>query len=495
MGVRRLTLADVVEGLTGKRPVGPEWPVTATVIDSRQARPGALFIAFKGERTDGHNYVSDAFSRGAAAALVERDVDADAPVLDLTAPAEHYELRPPVLLRVASTLHALQQVAAFWRSKHDVRVVGITGSVGKTTTKELVASVLARRYITLKSEASFNNEIGLPLTLMHLTSEHERVVLEMGMYDVGEIAALARIARPHVGVVTIVAPVHLERLGTMERIVQAKTELVQALPPPPEGVAILNYDDEAVRNMARATQARVFYYGLSSQADLWADGIEGLGLEGIRFWLHYRGERLHVKIPLLGRHSVHTALRAAAVGLVEGLTWQEIIEGLRAPTPQLRLVAVSGPYGSTILDDTYNASPTSMLAALNLLDELEGRKIAVLGDMLELGDYEREGHEKVGMRALEVADILITVGPRARIIAETALRWGMPADRVHITERNAEAIALLEQMVGSNDVILVKGSRALQMEEIVNAFETERTGMREVKTHQQKARTNRNREG
>jgi UDP-N-acetylmuramoyl-tripeptide--D-alanyl-D-alanine ligase len=476
MSVRRLTLADVVESLTGNRPVGPEWPVTTTVIDSRQARQDTLFIALKGEHTDGHAYVPDAFSRGALAAIVERQVETDVPVLDLTVPAERYELHPPVLLRVSDSLRALQQIATFWRGKHNVRVVGITGSVGKTMTKEITASVLARRYVTLKSEASYNNEIGLPLTLVHLTSEHERVVLEMGMYDVGEIAALARIARPHVGVVTIVAPVHLERVGTMERIVQAKTELVQALPPAPEGVAILNYDDEAVRNMAQATQARIFYYGLSPQADLWADSVEGLGLEGIRFWLHYRGERLHVKIPLLGRHSVHTALRAAAVGLVEGLTWQEIIEGLRAPAPQLRLVAVTGPYGSTILDDTYNASPVSTLAALNLLDELEGRKIAVLGDMLELGDYEREGHEKVGMRALEVADILITVGPRARIIAETALRWGMPADRVYITEGNADAIALLEQMVRSDDVILIKGSRALRMEEIVNALEKEHEG-------------------
>jgi UDP-N-acetylmuramoyl-tripeptide--D-alanyl-D-alanine ligase len=351
-----------------------------------------------------------------------------------------------------------------------VRVAGVTGSVGKTTTKELIAAVLARRYVTLKSEASYNNEIGLPLTLMHLTGEHERVVLEMVMYDVGEIADLARIALPHVGVVTIVGPVHLERLGTIERIAQAKRGLVEALPPAPEGVAILNYDDERVRVMAQATKARIFYYGLSPEADLWADGVVSLGLEGVRFQLHYGDEVLHVRIPLLGQHSVHTALRAAAVGLVEGLTWQEIIEGLRTPAAQLRLVAVPGPQGSTILDDTYNSSPVSALAALNLLAELEGRKIAVLGDMLELGDYEQEGHEKVGMRALEVADVLITVGRLGRIIGETALRWGMPAGQVHIVETNAEAVALLDEMVAPDDVILVKGSRALKMEEIVNAL-------------------------
>jgi len=473
MSVRVLTLADVIEGLTGVQARDLTQPIIRTVIDSRQAEPGALFVALKGEQTDGHEYVADAFSRGAVAAIVERDVDVEAHVLDLTHHVSRitpHELGLPLLLKIPNSLQALQQAAGFWRRQHDVRVVGVTGSVGKTTTKELIAAVLARRYVTLKSEGSYNNEIGLPLTLMHLTGEHERVVLEMGMYDVGEIADLARIALPHVGVVTIVGPVHLERARTMERIVQAKTELVAALPPAPEGVAILNYDDERVRGMAQATKARVFYYGLSPEADLWADGVESLGLEGVRFQLHYDDEVLHVRIPLLGQHSVHTALRAAAVGLVEGLTWQEIIEGLRTPSAQLRLVAVPGPRGSTILDDTYNSSPISALAALNLLAELEGRKIAVLGDMLELGDYEQEGHEKVGMRALEVADVLIAVGRLGRIIGETALRWGMSPDQVYIVENNAEAIALLENKVLPNDVILVKGSRALKMEEIVNAL-------------------------
>jgi UDP-N-acetylmuramoyl-tripeptide--D-alanyl-D-alanine ligase len=310
----------------------------------------------------------------------------------------------------------------------------------------------------------------------------------MGMYDVGEISDLVRIARPQVGVVTIVRPVHLERAGTLERIVQAKTELVEGLPPAPEGVAVLNYDDDNVRKMAQSTEARIFYYGLSSQADLWADEIEGLGLQGIRFRLHYcpRAEQmerpspmiggdmetLYVRIPLLGRHSVHTALRAAAVGLVEGLTWQEIIEGLRGvePSSQLRLVAVPGPKGAIILDDTYNASPSSTLAALNLLDEMEGRKIAVLGDMLELGPYEQIGHEKVGMRALEVTDVLVTVGELGRIIGETAVRWGMPPEQVYLLENNDEVVALLERVITGNDIILVKGSRSMTMEDIVNAL-------------------------
>jgi UDP-N-acetylmuramoyl-tripeptide--D-alanyl-D-alanine ligase len=472
MSADGLTLADVIEGLTGNRLGVMEQSISTTVTDSRLAEPGALFVALKGEQADGHDYVADAFSRGAVAAIVEREIEHPGLTLDMTDPTRTLPAAwwLPLVLKTDGSLQALQQVAAFWRQQHDVRVVGITGSVGKTTTKELVAAVLARRYVTLKSEASYNNEIGLPLTLMHLTSGHEHVVLEMGMYDVGEISDLARIAQPHIGVVTIIGPVHLGRAGTIERIVKAKTELVEALPPAPKGVAILNHDDERVLGMAQATRARVFTYGLSPEADLWADNIEGLGLNGIRFQLHHDDETLHVKIPLLGRHSVHTALRATAVGLVEGLTWQEIIEGLRGPSAQLRLVAVPGPKGATILDDTYNASPASTIAALNLLDELDGRKIAVLGDMLELGDYEQEGHEKVGMRALEVADVLIAVGPLGRIIGETALRWGMPADQVHIVAGNAKVVVLLEQMVTGNEVILVKGSRAMKMEDIVNAL-------------------------
>ncbi len=484
MGVGKLTLADVIEGLSGARPGDWHQVVSTTVIDSRDAEPGALFVAFEGENVDGHDFVGDAFSRGAVAALVERDVAVEASVLDLSglecseaaSAVRAWQPTLPLVIRVDSTLEALQQAATFWRrAQQQLRVIGVTGSVGKTTTKEIAAAVLARSYGTLKSEASYNNEIGLPLALLHLTGEHERAVLEMGMYDVGEISDLARMGQPHVGVVTIIRPVHLERAGSIERIVVAKTELVEALPPAPDGVAILNYDDRRVRGMADSTEARVFYYGLSPDADLWADQIESLGLDGVHFRLHYQGETLHVRVPLLGRHSVHTALRAAAVGLIEGLSWQEIIEGLRGiePSSQLRLVAVQGPHGSTILDDTYNASPASTIAALNLLEDLNGRKIAVLGDMLELGNYERAGHEKVGMRALDVADVLITVGSLGRIIGETAVRWGMSPDVVHMVDDNEEAIDLLEQLMTGEEVVLVKGSRALAMEEIVDALSIE----------------------
>jgi|DewCreStandDraft_5_1066085.scaffolds.fasta_scaffold00485_14 UDP-N-acetylmuramoyl-tripeptide--D-alanyl-D-alanine ligase len=471
-----LTLGHILEALTGQEVKALAQPISQVVIDSRQATAGALFVALPGEKADGHAFVGDAFSRGAIAALVMRLPEGvTCTSLDLRDKGAHLEpeeqVTLPVCLIVADPLAALQQAAAFWRARFNPRVIGITGSVGKTTTKELVAEVLAQRYRTLKSEASHNNEIGLPLTLLRLTPADQRVVVEMGMYTRGEIAHLAAIARPHVGVVTNIGPVHLERAGSMEAIIKAKTELVEALPPAPEGVAILNYDDEHVRGMAAATHAHVFFYGLDPAADLWADEIESQGLQGIRFRLHFRNEALNVRVPLLGQHSVHTALRATAVGLVEGLTWEEIVRGLQATGPaQVRLVAVPGPGGATILDDTYNASPASMIAALNLLDELDGRKIAVLGDMLELGSYEQEGHKLVGRRARDVAHILITVGQRARMMAEAARDVGMPSERLIVLEDVAEAIEVLRPLVSAGDVVLIKGSRALHMERIVAAL-------------------------
>lgn len=471
-----LSLHDLLEGTVGIRPAPEAWPdepLAGVWVDSRLVAPGGVFVALRGERQDGHDFVGDAFARGARAALVSRWPDLEQLYLRVTAgeplpvPAEG-ERAWPICIRVPDTLVGLQDLAAYWRARFQVRVVGVTGSVGKTTTKELAYSVLRRRYRSLKSEGNYNNEIGLPLTLLQLEPHHERVVLEMGMYQLGEIARLAEISRPAVGVVTNVGPVHLERLGTIERVAQAKAELVEALPP--DGVAVLNHDDPMVRAMADRTPARVFFYGLTPEADLWADQIESFGLEGIRFRFHYRGERLHVRVPLLGRHSVHTALRAAAVGLVEGLTWEEIVGGLQDVSAQLRLVSVPGPNGSRILDDTYNSSPASCLAALNLLAELDGRRIAVLGDMLELGGYEHEGHCKVGRRAADVVSKLITVGPRARIIGEEALRSGMAPDDVTILETNEEAIRVLQEMVQPGDIILVKGSRGMRMEQIVLAL-------------------------
>jgi UDP-N-acetylmuramoyl-tripeptide--D-alanyl-D-alanine ligase len=479
-----LNLGHIIEGLTGYQTIASVEVVTDVVVDSRSAIPGSLFVAFPGECVDGHDFVLDAFDRGAVAALVERPVGTGG-VVDVRQPLTYEmttDLHLPVCIVVGNTLEALQQLATYWRARHSVRVIGITGSVGKTTTKELTHAVLSARYRTLKSEGNLNNEIGLPLTLMHLTDAHERVVLEMGMYVGGEISTLVNIARPQVGVVTNIGPVHMERAGTIRAIADAKAELVEALPPAPQGVAILNQDEHLVREMAGRTQARVFTYGLSEQADLWADHIEGVGLDGIRFSLHYQGETVRIRAPLLGRHSVHTALRAAAVGLVEGLGWEEIVSGLQGDTPQLRLVAVHGPNGSLLLDDTYNASPASTIAALNLLAELPaaspapvagGRRVAVLGDMLELGAYEQMGHRLVGRRVIDAADLLVTVGSLGRIIAEESLAGGMPEERVIVLPDVEAAKDRLPAIIRQGDVVLIKGSRGVRLDQLVDSLTQE----------------------
>jgi UDP-N-acetylmuramoyl-tripeptide--D-alanyl-D-alanine ligase len=470
------TLADALEAIT-RTPVriaNANAVINEAAIDSRQVIPASLFVAIPGENVDGHDFVADAFKRGASFALIQKEMPASFRTLDLRAaqsvPAEStLELSPPLCLRVDNTISALQQIARFWRRKLNLRVIGITGSVGKSTTKEMVAEVLGTRYRTLRSPGNLNNEIGLPLTILKLGVGYERAVLEMGFYVPGEIQFLCDIALPTIGVVTNVGTVHAERAGSQEAIARGKSELVQALPS--DGVAILNFDDPWVRRMEEKSKARVFFYGLSPEAHLWADQIEGLGLDGIRFRLHYKGETIHSHVPMIGRHSVHTALRAAAVGLNDGLTWQEIFEGLAQGHAQLRLVAVRSKTGALILDDTYNASPESMLAALNLLDEMDGRKIAVLGDMLELGPYERQGHEIVGLRAAQVAKSLLTFGSRARMIADAARRAGMKASHILEFEQPEPIIDWLNKNLTSNDAVLIKGSHGLRMDRITAALE------------------------
>ena len=469
-----LTLADVLEALTGLRPVINQVVITEAAIDSRQVIPGSLFVAISGERVDGHDYVTSAFQAGAVAALIEHNIEEPFAVVDVR--AEHGNslegrLQTPLCILVDNTVESLQKIAAFWRRKLSLRVIGITGSVGKSTTKEAIAQVLSQRYKTLKSLANLNNEIGLPLNVLRLTPGHQYAVLEMGFYVPGEIAQLCEISLPQVGVLNNIGTVHAERAGSQEIIAQGKGELVEALPAAPEGVAILNYDDPFVRPMNQRTRARVFYYGLDPAADLWADHVEGLGLEGIRLRLHHRKETLFVRVPMIGRHSVHTVLRATAVGLLEGLTWDEIVRGLQESQAQLRLVAVRAESGALILDDTYNASPESTLAALNLLEELKGRRVAVLGDMLELGQYERVGHEKVGARAAEVADVLVTFGVRAHIIAESARRAGMKKTLVNEFEEIEPMIDWLAKNLTGQDAVLVKGSNGLRMDRVVSALE------------------------
>ncbi len=484
-----LNLADVfisfgdpaVSGVTNQLSALAKIAVRQVSIDSRQVRRGDLFVALPGEKVDGHLYVGHSFGRGAIAALTHQDVS-----LEVIPNAVVVDMRPglfggclseftyhegtPLIIRVENTLTALQCLAAYWRSKFTkLKCIGITGSVGKTTTKELIAQVLGTRFNVLKNEGNQNNEIGVPLTLLNLRPEHEVAVIEMGMYQRGEIALFASLAQPQIGVVTMVAPVHLERLGTIENIAAAKAELVEAIPE--NGIVVLNDDDDRVRNMASLTHARVITYGLTPRADVWADDIASFGLDGISFKLHQGDEVFPMRVPLLGRHSVHTALRAAVVSRVEGLGWEQILEGFLLPVPQLRLTVAGGPHQSLVLDDTYNASEESTIAALNLLSEInDGPHIAVLGDMFELGDAEESAHRNVGCRAGLVARDVVAVGERAKWIAEEATACSSNKANVYHVSDNVAAIALLKDIIKEKSVILVKGSRGMRMEEVVSGL-------------------------
>jgi UDP-N-acetylmuramoyl-tripeptide--D-alanyl-D-alanine ligase len=434
--------------------------------NSKKVLPGDLFIAVKGERFDGHIFVEDAAAHGASAALVRADWAA-APDGTASIP----------LLAVEDPVTALQQIARARRERLGLTVVGITGSIGKTSTKEVVAAVLGQRFATYRSPGNMNSEIGLPISLLEIEPGTEVAVLEMGgAYAFGELALLATIAPPKVAVVTNVHPVHLERMGTIEAIAQTKAELVQAVPS--DGVAVLNGDDHRVRAMAPLSKGRVLTYGLEAHNDVRADRVQTHGLDGTSFRLHLDGEMLHVKVPLIGSHAVQLALAGFAVGHALRMHISEMLPGFEDPAIQVRLLVSPGPNGSRMIDDTYNASTPSVLSALGLLAELRPRRrIAVLGDMRELGSVSEEEHRIVGRRAAEVVDLLVTYGELARTIAaeaRVAAAEDVDGRRLDVTsfglDQREELVTYLLGELREGDTVLLKGSRGLEMEDFVAAL-------------------------
>jgi UDP-N-acetylmuramoyl-tripeptide--D-alanyl-D-alanine ligase len=450
-----LTADDLVAATGGRLAARSDRLVLGAAVDSREVVAGNLFVALRGERVDGHDFVGAAIRAGAAAVLVARaPAAADVAGADVS------------VVLVEDTLRAFGAIAGVWRARFDPLVVGVTGSIAKTSTKEAIATVLGSVLVTLKNEGNQNNEIGLPITLMRLRPDHQAAVLEMGMYVGGEIADLARIGRPEIGVVTAVQAVHLSRIGTIDAVEQAKGELVEALPP--DGVAILNADDARVRRMASRTAARSTTYGFAADADIRADEIASAGLDGMRFTLHAAGESRAAEIPTLGRLAVHNALAAAAVGLAAGLSIDMVVAALRAgwSAPNRGVAIQAG--GATIVDDSYNASPASVIAALELLAGLSGRRIAVLGAMLELGEGHEPGHEQVGDAAAAVVDRLVVVGTEAAGIARGARAAGLPGDAIVEVPDRAAAVAELERTVTPGDVVLVKASRGIALDVLVD---------------------------
>lgn len=444
--------------------------VTGGCIDSRQATDGSLFIAMRGENTDGHLFVDQALQSGAILALVDHEIKSAYPVFSLSDMPNQLCI-PPFSLIVPDTLEALQLIATWWRAQFDIPVIGITGSVGKSSTKEAMAALLGYKFRVLKNKGNMNNEIGLPLTLLSLNESHQAAVLEMGFYVPGEIDLLCNIAKPRIGVVTNVGTVHAERAGDIESIALGKSELVKALPASPDGLAVLNNDDPHVRAMADSTTARVLTFGFTQEADLWADDIHSNGLSGIRFNAHYEGKFHPIASELLGKHSVYNLLSAIAVALELGFNWDEIETALRCQEMVQRVRVFTSHTGALVVDDSYNASPTSTIAALELLDELEGKKIAVLGDMLELGKYEAEGHTQVGRKAALVAKKIVLVGPRSILTRDIILDTGFPVEDVRWFADSTEAAQFLQTELKLGQTVLVKGSHGMQMDRIIAALE------------------------
>ncbi len=464
-----LTADDLVAATGGVLLRRSDRPIRGGAVDSRLVAGGMLFVALPGERTDGHRYLADAAIAGAAALLIGRLPDPAAGEPSLR------DLGDLTVVQVPDPLRALHAVAAAWRRRFSPLVVGITGSIAKTSTKEAIGAVLARRFATLRTEGNQNNEIGLPLTVLRLGPEHEAAVLEMGMYVGGEIRELAAIGLPSIGVVTAVQPVHLSRIGSLAAIQDAKAELVEALPPAAAGgVAILNADDARVLAMRDRTRARVVTYGFAEDADVRAEDVRSGGLSGMRFRLIAAGAERRVAIPTLGRMAVHNALAATAAGLAADMTLDEILPGLAAGSTAPHRAEVIRVGDIVIVDDAYNASPGSMRAALDLLAGLPGRRVAVLGEMRELGVTHEPGHREVGRAASETADLLVVVdgrpgGPAAGI-TEGALAAGLDPGRVIAVADADAALAALHERLEAGDVVLVKASRGVALERVVDGL-------------------------
>lgn len=444
-------------------------PIRWISIDSRSIRPGDLFLAIKGDRFDGHDFVGAALSRGAVGAIVH-----DAYPVGSLAVKPASKRTVPFILGVRDPLFAYQQLATHHRSRFDIPVVAVTGSNGKTTTKEMVASVMAHRWRILKTEGNLNNRIGVPQTLFHLTGRHEGAVIEMGVDQIGQTTRLCEMARPTIGVITNIGPDHLEFFGSMEGSAQSKAELLDLLPS--EGTAILNADDLYYDYLAARARCRLMSFGLSAKADVRAMDVKSDGRNGSIFRLLLPGKVRHtiVRIHVQGAHNISNALAAAAVGAVLGLPGAVIAQGLSRFRPAAMRSQVFVSHGVTVINDCYNANPASMKAAVQLLVQRgEGRKkIAVLGDMLELGADAASLHREVGaFVAQQGIDQLIVCGSLGRSLAEGAERAGFDRDRIILVPDASAAAAAVKAVVKQGDVVLAKASRGMKLEQVVQALQ------------------------
>lgn len=459
--MEEIVSSSLKEGLSGRLLKGTgEERIRGISIDTRTLDEGDLFVAIEGEHYDAHSFLSQAFSAGAVGAIISKEMVGEIPP-------------GTFLFQVEDTTKALGELAAWYRERFSIPVVAITGSAGKTTTKDMIAAILGERYICRKNTGNLNNEYGLPLTLLSLQKRDEVLITEMGMRDLHEIEHLARIAKPQIGVITNVGPTHLETLGSIENVARGKGELAQALPQ--EGHLILNGDDPRVRRMAEMSRAKVHFFGLEGRdLDVKALNRKNLGLKGMEFSLS--GDDTLYHLPLPGEHNLYNALASIAVGRIFQVTPSEIQAGLKRfkPSPlRMEIKRLSG--GITLINDTYNANPLSMEMLLTTLTETEAsRRVAILGDMLELGEVSEREHRDLGKTVYTLGiDLLFTTGKEGWHIAEGAREAGMDRERVFYHSQKNHLLLSLKENLSRGDLVLLKASRGVALEELISAFKEE----------------------
>lgn len=427
--------------------------ITAVSTDSRKIEEGCLYVPIVGARVDGHSFIPQVMEKKALVTLSEKDLG---------------EVNYP-WIQVESSLQAVKDLAEEYLKILNIPVVGISGSVGKTSTKEMIAAVLSVKFRVLKTLGNFNNELGLPLTVFRLRDEDQIAVLEMGISDFGEMTRLARIARPKVEVITNIGWCHLENLKTRDGILKAKTEMFDFIQP--EGTVILNGDDDKLSTIEDVHGIRPVFFGLKDTFPAWADQIENLGLMGMRCCIHAGGSQKTVHIPLPGQHMVYNALAGTAVGMAFDMSLEEICEGIETLKPLNGRFNILSLAGRTVVDDCYNANPVSMKASLEVLEQGTGRKVAVLGDMGELGENEQKLHEEVGEFAggLQL-DVIYTVGTLTRGLERKAREKNPKLVTEHF-DTLEELLPVLKEKTLPGDTVLVKASHFMHFEKIIEEFQ------------------------
>ncbi len=442
-------IAEICGGVYHGSEEAKNQEITSITTDSRQIEKGCLFVAVKGERVDGHSFIPGAFEKEALCVIAEHELE------DAAGP----------YIQVESSLQAVKDMAEYYRQQLDIKVVGITGSVGKTSTKEVIASVLSEKYNVLKTLGNFNNELGLPLTVFRLREEHQVAVLEMGISDFGEMHRLSKIARPDVCVMTNIGQCHLEFLKDRDGILRAKTEIFDFIAE--DGKIILNGDDDKLSTIENVKGITPVFFGIESQREIYADHIETKGLRGIQCEIHVGKESFAVLVPIPGYHMVLNALAAASVGISMGLSLDEIKRGIE------KLESLSGRFhiidrgDLVIVDDCYNANPVSMKASLDVLKDAEHRKVAILGDMFELGEDTESLHAGVGSHAAKnQIDLLLCVGEISAHMAKAAMEEGGCKEVLHIPTLEG-LLEVLPKLIEKEDTILVKASHGMHFEKVV----------------------------